>query len=104
MPDIQLIVKAIKDTLNPEKIILFGSYSRGEQTKDSDIDLAVIKRSPYKLGQRAKVSRYLINTGYDWKISPDIHIFSEKEFNQRLENNSLFIREIMKGKTIYAVR
>ena len=62
MPDIQLIVKAIKDTLNPEKIILFGSYSRGEQTKGSDIDLAVIKRYPYKLGQRAKVSRYLLNT------------------------------------------
>jgi predicted nucleotidyltransferase len=103
MPDIQLIVKAIKETLNPEKIILFGSYSRGEQTKDSDIDLAVIKKSPYKLGQRAKVSRYLINVGYDWTISPDIHIFSEREFNQRLKNNSLFIREIMKGKTIYAV-
>jgi len=65
--------------------------------------LAVIRKSPYKLGQRAKVSRYLINVGYDWEISPDIHIFSEKEFNNRLKNNSLFIREIMKGKTVYAV-
>jgi len=103
MPNIQLIIKAIRETLNPKKIILFGSYYRGEQKKDSDIDLAVIRKSPYKLGQRAKVSRYLINVGYDWEISPDIHIFSEKEFNNRLKNNSLFIREIMKGKTVYAV-
>jgi hypothetical protein len=41
--------------------------------------------------------------GYTWKIEPDIHIFSEKVFNERLKNNSFYIREIMKGKTLYAV-
>lgn len=102
MSDIQLIVKAIKETLKPEKIILFGSYSRGEQTKDSDIDLAVIKKSPPKNGEVAGVLTYLYKKGYDWNISPDIHLFSEKVFNERLKNNSFFITEVAKGKTIYA--
>ncbi|KKP43888.1 MAG: hypothetical protein UR35_C0015G0011 [Candidatus Woesebacteria bacterium GW2011_GWB1_33_22] len=44
---------------------------------------------------------YLYRSKYNWEVSPDIHLFSEKNFNQRLNNNSLFIREIVKGKTIY---
>ncbi len=32
----------IKQYINPEKIILFGSYAKGNWHKDSDIDIAVI--------------------------------------------------------------
>lgn len=103
MPDIQLIVKAIKETLKPEKIILFGSYSRGEQTKDSDIDLAVLKKGSKKHGEVAKTLTYLYMNGYDWNISPDIHLFSTSDFEERLSNNSFFIKEVAKGKTIYEV-
>ncbi len=37
------IVERLKP-LNPEKIILFGSYAYGNPTEDSDIDLYVIKK------------------------------------------------------------
>ena len=36
------IVEQIVKVLNPEKIILFGSYARGEAGPDSDVDIAVI--------------------------------------------------------------
>ena len=36
------ITKRIVKTSNPEKIILFGSYARGETGHDSDLDLLVI--------------------------------------------------------------
>ena len=36
------IVECLKP-LNPDKIILFGSYAYGTPTKDSDIDLFLIK-------------------------------------------------------------
>jgi uncharacterized protein len=39
---IPLMVRRIVDKFHPEKIILFGSYARGEANKDSDVDLAVI--------------------------------------------------------------
>ncbi|EKE06404.1 MAG: hypothetical protein ACD_19C00014G0018 [uncultured bacterium] len=96
------VVDAIKKILNPKKIILFGSYFRGENTKNSDIDLAVLQDRVNRFDS-AKVKTYLYKSGYDWKVSPDIHLFSEHEFNERLKNNSLFIKEIAKGRIIYAV-
>ena len=36
------IVKTIADTGMASKIILFGSFARGDETKDSDIDLCVL--------------------------------------------------------------
>ena len=103
MTDIDLVVKAITETLKPKKIILFGSHVRGDNDKNSDFDLAVLQLKTPKIGQRALVFRKLWSMGYDWKREPDIHIFSEKSFNDRLKNNSFFIRQIIKGKTIYAI-
>lgn len=103
MSDLDFVVEAIKTTLKPEKIILFGSYARGDNHEGSDFDLAVLKKAPRKNGEVAEVLTYLYRNGYEWDISPDIHLFSIDDFNTRLKNNSLFIREIMKGKTIYAV-
>jgi uncharacterized protein len=39
---INKIVNRIARKFDPDKIILFGSYARGEDTRDSDIDLLVI--------------------------------------------------------------
>ena len=102
--NLNLIIKAIKKILDPKKIILFGSYSRGENTKDSDLDLAVLQKETPKVGEIANVLTYLYRSKYNWDVSPDIHLFSEKNCNQRLNNNSLFIREIVKGKTIYEIK
>lgn len=34
--------REVKNVYNPYKIVLFGSYSRNEQTAESDIDVAII--------------------------------------------------------------
>ncbi|MCX6641571.1 MAG: nucleotidyltransferase domain-containing protein [bacterium] len=39
---IDQMVAKISAKFDPEKIILFGSYARGDQTADSDVDLLVI--------------------------------------------------------------
>ncbi len=39
------IVANLKKNYRPEKIILFGSYGDGTFTKDSDIDLLIIKNT-----------------------------------------------------------
>ena len=43
MQDIKKVVERLIQAANPRKIILFGSYARGEQTPDSDVDLMIIK-------------------------------------------------------------
>lgn len=32
----------VRNNMNPQKVVLYGSYSRNEQKQDSDIDIAVI--------------------------------------------------------------
>jgi len=101
MSDLDFVVEAIKKTLKPEKIILFGSYARGDNKESSDFDLAVLQKNEPKLGQVADVLTNLYMNGYTWKVSPDIHLFSLNNFQERLNNNSLFIKEIVRGKVIY---
>jgi predicted nucleotidyltransferase len=62
------IVKRLK-SLQPEKIILFGSYAYGNPDENSDIDLCVISNSiESKSKERAKIRSLLRNI----KISKDI--------------------------------
>lgn len=40
------IVRRVLSASRPDKIILFGSAATGQMTKDSDIDLLIVERSP----------------------------------------------------------
>ena len=97
-----LILKAINTNLTPKKVLLFGSRASGTAKDDSDLDIAIIQDSAPKIGQKANILLTLAKLGYDWEIEPDIHLFSEKDFEQKLKQKDLFICEIAKGKTIYA--
>ena len=49
-------VKNITDTIvrefKPEKVVLFGSYAWGKPTKNSDIDLLIVKDDPKKIPEK----------------------------------------------------
>ncbi len=53
------ITRKIAESLNPEKIILFGSYAWGKPDKDSDLDLFVIMESTERPIKRATSIRDL---------------------------------------------
>lgn len=42
----EAIVQRILTTCQPERVVVFGSYARGTETKDSDVDLLVVEDSP----------------------------------------------------------
>jgi len=44
LPILEQIVTFITSKISPEKIILFGSYARGDYTKNSDIDILILIR------------------------------------------------------------
>ena len=53
------IVKALRP-LNPEKIILFGSYAYGIPTKDSDLDICIVEKEyDNKWDEKAKIRKAL---------------------------------------------
>jgi predicted nucleotidyltransferase len=45
VPFIDQIVKTVVSTVDPDKIILFGSYARGDNGKNSDIDILILKKN-----------------------------------------------------------
>jgi predicted nucleotidyltransferase len=66
------IAKRIGREFHPLRIILFGSYARGEQTADSDLDLLVVFPGPVdKAVEAVKIRRAIgrINTGVDVVVS-----------------------------------
>ena len=96
------IIKRLKP-LNPDKIILFGSYAYGQPNEDSDIDLFLIKNDltlddldRYEL-QAKKQIRSLI---YKYKIGFDILSAPMKSIKDR-EDYFYKIDILQNGKVIY---
>ena len=84
------IVKKIADYCKPEKIILFGSASRGQQTEKSDIDLLIIKNSEKKRSQRVKeIFEAIRGIKRDYPLDPIV--YTQDEVNHRLSLGDYFI-------------
>lgn len=104
MKNIETIKKITKNlkNYNPEKIILFGSYAWGKPTKDSDIDLLIIKKT--KKGQYKRIPEarsYLYNVDNAF----DILVMTPSEVNKRLEMGDFFIEDIInRGKILYETK
>lgn len=73
------IIKRVVDNYHPDKIILFGSYACGKPTKDSDIDLLIVKDDDLpKIERNRKVRSYL----RDLIIPVDVFVKTNEEFNR----------------------
>lgn len=81
------IVEAIKP-LEPERVILFGSYAYGNPTEDSDLDICVVKKSYSSLIEEKRKIREALK---GVRMSKDILVpkLDEYEF-YRNEINSVF--------------
>ena len=85
-------VQTIVKSLNPDKIILFGSYANGISTPDSDVDLLVILETELQPKERSwQVSRLLIPRPFPL----DILVKTPQEIVRALNANDFFIREII---------
>lgn len=93
---VQTIVNQLK-SYKPERIILFGSYASGKSSPDSDVDIAIIKKTADSFHERQKETRMLLKT----TTPVDIFVFTPEEFEKARQDN-LFVQEIAKmGKVIY---
>ncbi|MEI6057063.1 MAG: nucleotidyltransferase domain-containing protein [Lentisphaerota bacterium] len=102
----QEIVQRLK-ALNPEKIILFGSYAYGSPTKDSDIDLYVVTNDnfiPQSFKENMEIKLKVANQLKSLQaIIPIDTITHTKQMSEKfIELNSSFSREIFqKGIYLY---
>src|SRR5215469_3717431 len=92
---------------DPYKIILFGSYARGNQDENSDTDVMVVLDNnhvskTYKERLEKKVFIRNLVLEINRKTPLDILVYSKEELNIIKKHGNYFIEEIERmGKTIY---
>ena len=86
----------VKNIINPDKIILFGSYVNGDPHKDSDIDIAILVRdldAETWYNSRILLQRIKRNKEY---IDIEPHLLDETD------DQSGFVEHVLKtGEIIY---
>lgn len=96
---IQSIVDRIAEAVQPQKVILFGSWARGNQGPHSDIDLVVIQESTLPHSQRyAQIRRLFWGLG----LPMDILVYTPEEFERYRSVPGSFTHTIThEGKVLY---
>jgi predicted nucleotidyltransferase len=93
------IVRRIVDALDPDRIILFGSFARGDARRDSDIDLLVIKSGVTDVHDAAYRARAAVG---DIVRSFDILVRTPEDFARYSQWLGCVMRDIAReGKTLY---
>ncbi|ODS42826.1 MAG: hypothetical protein MSIBF_06015 [Candidatus Altiarchaeales archaeon IMC4] len=98
---IDIIAKQISQGYKPKKIILFGSYAKGNAREDSDIDMLIIKDTEKQRGQRWMEVRRLVRD-INRRVPFEPLIYTTDEIKKRTEMGDFFINEILdNGRVLY---
>jgi predicted nucleotidyltransferase len=93
--------------LNISKVILFGSYAKGTQSDDSDIDLLVVTKDDFvfeSFSQKMKIKLKIADALYSLRKYNDIDLIvhTKPMYDKFIELNSGFKKEILSsGSVIY---
>jgi predicted nucleotidyltransferase len=95
------VVRQIVEKFKPQKIILFGSYARGNPRPESDVDLLVVMDTPLKeVNQSIEIHRQL-----DIMFGLDLLVYTPEHLQDRLEMGDWFVRDILKeGQVLYEAK
>ncbi len=94
-------------TINPYRIILFGSYANGTPTDDSDIDILVITEDDFMPANYTEQLEYRLTIKklireISKKVPIDLLVYSKPMFEKFKGLNSSFAQEILtNGKNLY---
>lgn len=84
-------LKRLQNTdLNFSEAWLFGSFAKGNQNDNSDIDLAIVLKETFEHTFETDVKLMILRQGEETRIEP--HAFSKEEFDFRMP----FIEQIIK--------
>jgi predicted nucleotidyltransferase len=93
------IVRRIVDTVQPEKVILFGSQVRGDARPNSDFDVLVIKQSDEPRYRRS-ISLYVALA--DLPVEVEVLVYTPEEVDEWSQVPQAFVTTaVREGKTIY---
>jgi predicted nucleotidyltransferase len=97
--EIDTLIARIVARIQPQKVILFGSYAKGTATIKSDLDIFIIKETELPAANRADVLRHILSNTL---IPVDVHIYTPEEVEDYGEEPFSFVNSVLKsGKTVF---
>ncbi|HEV2772339.1 MAG TPA: nucleotidyltransferase domain-containing protein [Thermoleophilaceae bacterium] len=98
--EIDELVGQIVARIEPQKVILFGSYAKGTATIRSDVDLLVIKETELPIARRTDDLRPLLSRSL---IPVDVHVYTPEEVEEYGKDPMAFINSVLKsGRTVFS--
>jgi predicted nucleotidyltransferase len=92
-----LAVDRLKQTIQPEQILLFGSWARGTPTRHSDLDLFIIWNTDYPPLER--IGR-ILSLLHDAPLPIEVIVYTFDELQKQCY--SPFIQRVLtEGKVLY---
>ncbi len=96
MESIRQLSDQIVEEFHPQQIILFGSFSNGAQTPDSDVDLLVVMAYEGKSWKAATQIRQKVRPTFP----VDLLVRSFAQFQKRIAMGDPFFNEIAQSRTV----
>ncbi|MCX7011286.1 MAG: nucleotidyltransferase domain-containing protein [Candidatus Sumerlaeota bacterium] len=99
MQHIQRIAARLGEAANAERVILFGSYARGEAGKHFDVDLLIIAESDLPRHKRTRGLKDLISP---YVVGWDLLVYTPQEIEEGRRFRYSFVSNVLReGKIIY---
>jgi len=100
-------IEPLVSALNPEFVLLFGSFAYGEPHKHSDVDLLIVlSQAPNPDSFSARLDLVMHHLAWSRDLPPyELHIMTIEEFRRELSKRNVFIAEIVqRGVPLFSRR
>lgn len=87
------MARKVVQVYDPDRVLLFGSYARGQHTLYSDVDLLIVKDTRRSSVLRGQAVRQLF---YDSLIRVDLLVYTNEEFEDEMGHPDSFLASIAK--------
>ena len=100
---IDRMAREIVREVDPQRILLFGSWARGEGNEHSDVDLLVVEREPFDHNRsRRKEAARIWRCISDFRIPADILVYCTSEVALWKESRfHVIARALREGRILY---
>ena len=95
------VVQAARDNLGDklDKVILYGSYARGDYDDESDIDIMVLADVPRDLcgTEYKKINKFISRLGLEYNVLISVDITDIKTFNKYINDLPFYMNVLREG-------
>jgi len=102
--EIMQFVNLVAEVVDPDRIILFGSYAYGEPTDNSDIDLLIIKNGKdITIDDETRYAVAIHRARRNRQVKPryDVFFSTDSQVEEIAATGGSYIDALKKGKVIY---